>query len=86
MKTYFGSNREILCFLKEKTYFGNTLWTADSILEKGRGSFADRLAKGTEDYQPLDLIRRAEIRRDGGRGRSGHRNSDGLRQLPWPAL
>ena len=39
MKTYFESNRGKLCFQKEKTYYGNTLWSAGSISIKLRGSF-----------------------------------------------
>ena len=57
MKAYFESNRRKLRFPKKKTYSGNMLWTAGSILEKGRDSFESMPAKEVR----LDLSRPIEI-------------------------
>ena len=63
MKTYFESNRRKLRFPKKKTYYRNMLWTAGSILEKGRGSFAKVTGRmGTDQSRSLDQGWVAEIR------------------------
>ena len=43
---YFGSKPKKLRFPKKKMYFEKVLWTASSIIEKGRGSFENLPTEG----------------------------------------